>query len=109
MPKLGQVVSVYAARMAGREDSGGGGGGVIMIPPRVAIDCGLYVDGKRRLIRGEGFTSRVSGNVRPQDPGGGAMSIVPPRRMTSDDVSNTPELSGGIPVGGCYRCTNVVC
>ena len=50
---------------------------------------------KRRLIRGEGFASRVSGNVRPQDPGGGAVSIVPPRRMTSDDVSNTPELSGG--------------
>ena len=27
------------------------------------------------------------------------MSIVPPRRMTSNDVSETPELSGGTPVG----------
>ena len=36
---------------------------------------------------GEGFASQVSGNVRPLDPGGGAVSIVPPRRMTSDDVS----------------------
>ena len=53
------------------------------------------MDGKRRLIRGEGFASQVSGNVRPQDPGGGAVSIVPPQRMMSDDVSGTPELSGG--------------
>ena len=42
-----------------------------------------------------GFASRFSGNVRPQDPGGGAMPIVAPRRMTNNDVSNTPELSGG--------------
>ena len=51
--------------------------------------------GKRRLIRGEGFASRVRGHVRPRDPGGGTVPIVPPRRMTSDDVSDTPELSGG--------------
>ena len=38
VPKLGRVVSVYAAGMAGREDSGGGGGGFIMIPPRVPMD-----------------------------------------------------------------------
>ena len=91
VPKLGRVVSVYVARMAGREDSGGGG--CIMIPPpwrwtivgrKMATDPG-----------GGGFASRVSGNVRPQDPGGGAVSIVPPRRMTSDDVSNTPFQSFG--------------
>ena len=29
------------------------------------------MDGKRRLIRGEGFATRISNNVRPQDPGGG--------------------------------------
>ena len=56
---------------------------------------GPMVDGKRRLIRGEGFASQVSGNVRPQDPGGGAMLIVAPRRMMTNDVSNTPGLSGG--------------
>ena len=27
------------------------------------------------------------------------MLIVPPRRMTSNDVSDNPELSGGTPVG----------
>ena len=52
---------------------------------------GPTADGKR----GERFASRVSGNVRPQDPGGGSVPIVAPRRMTNDDVSNTPELSGG--------------
>ena len=56
---------------------------------------GLMAHGKRRLIRGEGFASRVSGYVRPQDPGRGAMPIVAPRRMMNNDVSNTPELSGG--------------
>ena len=68
-------------------------GGFIMIPPRVAMDRRRTE--KRRLIRGEGFASRVSGHVQPQDPGGGAVPIVPPRRMMSDDVSGTPELSGG--------------
>ena len=71
----------------------------IMIPPRVSIDRRRTE--KRRLIRGEVFASRVSGNIRPQDPGGGAVSIVPPRRMTSNDVSETPELLQS--VGGVGR------
>ena len=64
------------------------------------------MDVKRRLIRGEGFASRVSGKVRPQDPGGGAVSIVAPRRMTNDDVSSTPVLSSVGPLqsfGGVGR------
>ena len=51
--------------------------------------------GKRRLIRGEGFATRISGNVRPQEPGGGALTIAAPRQMMDVDVSDTPELSGG--------------
>ena len=35
-------------------------------------------DGKRRLIRGEGFTSGVSGTVQPQDPGGGQGQLLFP-------------------------------
>ena len=31
--------------------------------------------------------------------GGGAMPIAAPRQMTNNDVSNTPELSGGTSVG----------
>ena len=32
---------------------------------------GASPSGKRRLIREGGFTTRISNNVRPQDPGGG--------------------------------------
>ena len=71
-----------------------GGEGALYYDPTPGGD-GPTEDGKRRLIRGEGFASRVSGNIRPQDAGGGAMLIVAPRRMTKNDVSNTPELSGG--------------
>ena len=74
MPELGRVVSVYASRMAGGENSGR-----IYYDPTPGGD-GPQVGGKRRLIREEGFTSRVSDHVRP---------IVPPRRMnctpTTDD------------------------
>ena len=51
-------------------------------------------DGKRRLIREEELASRVSGTVRPQDPGGGATPVAAPRIRTND-VSNTAALSGG--------------
>ena len=63
--------------MEGGENSGGGGGGVYYDPSPGGDRP--TVGGKRRLIRGEGFASRVSGNVRPQDPGGGVMPIVAPR------------------------------
>ena len=51
--------------------------------------------GKRRLILGEGFATRISGNVRPQDPGGKTPTIAAPQRMMDVDVSDTPELFGG--------------
>ena len=54
-----------------------------MISPQVA----------RKTATDPGFTTRISSNVRPQDPGGGAPTIAAPRRMM--DVSDTPELSGG--------------
>ena len=44
---------------------------------------------------GGGFASRVSGHVRPRDPGGGTVSAVSPRRMIIDDVSQAVEQSGG--------------
>ena len=78
--------------MAGREDAGwvyydptSGGNG----PP---------VCGKRRLIREEGFASRVSSSAG--DPGGGTVPTVSPRRMTIDDVSHTMELLDGRPMEG---------
>ena len=78
VPELGRVVSVYAAMMAGGEYSGG-----IYYDPTPGGD-GPKAGGKRRLIREEGFASRVSGHVRPRDP----------RRMTSDD-SRTVRGRGG--------------
>ena len=45
-------------------------------------------DGKRRLIRGEGFASRrLYCTVRPQDPGEGATSVATPRLMKTDDIA----------------------
>ena len=74
-----------------------GGGGVQYDP--TPGDARPTEDGKRRLIRGEGFASRVSGTVRPQDPGGGATPVAAPRRIRTNDVSDTAELSGGGSVG----------
>ena len=44
---------------------------------------------------GGGFASRVSGHIRPWDPGGGTVSTVSPRRMTIDDFCQAVEQSGG--------------
>ena len=52
-------------------------------------------EGKRRLIRGEGFATRISSNVRPQDPGGGAPTLAAPRRMMDIDVTDDPICAGG--------------
>ena len=43
--------------------------GYLMISPKMASD--RRAGGKRKLIRGEGFASRISKNARPHDPGGG--------------------------------------
>ena len=40
------------------------------------------VGGKRRLIRREGFASRISRNARPHDPGGGGGQLGPPSLRT---------------------------
>ena len=46
-----------------------------------------------------------------QGGGEGAVPIVPPRRMTNDDVSDTPKLSGGggISVGSLQSFGGVGC
>ena len=75
--------------MAGREDAGRG------YYDTAAGDNGPPAGGKRRLIREGWPASRVSGHVRPRDPGGGTVSTVSPRRMTYDDVFQAVEQSGG--------------
>ena len=58
---------------------------------------GASSNGKRRLIRGEGFATRISSNVRPQDPGGGAPTIAAPWGVMNIEVTDAPELSVGGP------------
>ena len=50
-------------------------------------------DGKRRLIRGEGFVTRISSNIQPQDPGGGAARLAAPRKLVKMDFMTSPEVS----------------
>ena len=73
---------------------GGGGGGGVHYDPTPG-DARPTEDGKRRLIRGEGFTSRVSSTIRSQDPEGGATPVAAPRQIRTDDVSDTAKLSRG--------------
>ena len=49
--------------------------------------------GRRSLIRGEGFVTRISSNIRPQDPGGGAAWLATPREREKMDVLNSPDVS----------------
>ena len=62
-----------------------------------AGDNGPSAGEKRRLIRVGGPASRVSGHVRPRDPGGGTVSTVSPRQMTIGDVSHAVKQSRGGP------------
>ena len=93
LPELGLIFSLHATGMSGGEDSGGGGGGVHYDP--TSGIARPTADGKWRLILGEGFASRVSGTVQPQDPGKGTTPITSPRLMKTDDISDTTELLRG--------------
>ena len=42
---------------------------------------------------GEGFVTRISSKIRPQDPGGGAAQLAAPRQQEKMDVMNPPEVS----------------
>ena len=65
LPNVRRDFSIYIARLEGRED-------IDWLLDDIAKDGdGPPAGGKRRLIRGEGFTSRISKNARPHDPGGG--------------------------------------
>ena len=52
--------------------------GYLMISPKMASG------GKRRLIRREGFASRISRNARPHDPGGGTIRYPVPQNAMMD-------------------------
>ena len=56
--------------------------GYLMISPKMG--------GKRRLIRREGFASRISKNARPHDPGGGGTIGYPAPQNTKMNLRKSP-------------------
>ena len=65
LSNVGRDLPIYITGMEGRED-------IDWLLDDIAKDGdGPPAGGKRRLIRREGFTSRISKNARPHDPGGG--------------------------------------
>ena len=71
-------------------------GGFIMISPCVAAERH-----QTATDPGEGFATRISSSIRPQDPGGGGLTIATPRGVMDIEVTNSPELS----VGGASVCS----
>ena len=64
LPNVGRDLPIYITGLEGRED-------IDWLLDDIAKDGdGPPAGGKRRLIRREGFASRISKNARPHDPGG---------------------------------------
>ena len=59
--------------------------GYLMISPKMATKP--PAGGKRRLIRREGFASRISKNARPHNPGGGTTRFPRPSDRSEDEIS----------------------
>ena len=58
-------IPIYIAGLEGREDINW------LLDDIAKYGDGPTAGGQRRLIRGEGFASRISKNAQPHDPGGG--------------------------------------
>ena len=85
LPNVGRDFPLYITGLEGRED-------IDRLLDDIANDgyrppaCG-----KRRLIRREGFASRISKNARPHDPGGGGTTRSPdPRNAMKMDITKSP-------------------
>ena len=72
MPGAKRNISIYVARMDGGED------GRQLRHELAPNDRGASPGGKRNLIRGGGSAARISNGTRPQDPGAGRCSSLPP-------------------------------
>ena len=73
-----------------------------------SYSSGPSSSGKRSLIRGEGFVTRISSNIRPQDPGGGAARLAAPWERAKMDVMNSPEVSVVEPQSVPFRISVVL-
>ena len=86
LPNVRRVFPIYITGLEGRED-------IDWLLDDIAKDgYGPPAGGKRRLIRREGFASRISKNARPHDPGGGGRttSFPDPRNVRKMDITKLP-------------------
>ena len=80
------VFPIYITGLEGRED-------IDWLLDDIAKDgYGPPAGGKRRLIRREGFASRISKDARPHDPGGGGgtTGFPDPRNVMKMDIMKSP-------------------
>ena len=84
LPNVRRDFPIYIARLEGRED-------IDWLLDDIAKDGDEPpAGGKRRLIRREGFASRISKNARPHDPGGGTTRSPVPQIAKKMNLRKTP-------------------
>ena len=84
LPKVGRDLPIYITGMEGRED-------IDWLLDDIAKEGdGPPAGGKRRLIRREGFASRISKNARPHDPGGGTTRSPVPQIAKKMNLRKSP-------------------
>ena len=84
LPNVGRDLPIYIIGMEGRKD-------IDWLLDDIAKDGdGPPADGKRRLIRREGFASRISKIARPHDPGGGTTRSPFPQILQKMNLRRTP-------------------
>ena len=84
LPNVRRDFPIYIARLEGRED-------IDWLLDDIAKDGDKPpAGGKRRLIRREGFASRISKNAQPHDPGGGITRSPVPQILQKMNLRRTP-------------------
>ena len=85
MSNVRRGLPIYITGLEGREDTDW------LLDDIAEDDYGPPAGGKRRLIRGEGFASRISKNARPHDPGGGGTTRSPdPQNVMKMKIRKSP-------------------
>ena len=85
LPNVRRDLPIHTTGVEGRED-------IDWLLDDIAKDGdGPPAGGKRRLIRREGFTSRISKNARPHDPwGGGTIRYPVPQNAKKMNLRKSP-------------------
>ena len=84
LPNVRRDLSIYTTGVEGRED-------IDWLLDDIAKDGdGPPSGGKPRLIRREGFASRISKNARPHDPGGGGTIRYPVSQNAMMNLRKSP-------------------